>query len=176
MRLVNEFFAAMTECVQTHRGMVDKYIGDSLMAVFGAPLPDPLHALNACRAALGMRLALGDLHERWRAANRPLLEMRIGINTGAMVIGNVGTTQHFDYTVIGDEVNVASRLEGANKEFGTVVLISAATRAAAGAMIGVRSHGAIAVKGRTQPVAAFELVSVDGTAVPPISVIDDRAA
>jgi adenylate cyclase len=158
--LVNEFFAAMTEQVLLHRGMLDKYIGDSLMAVFGAPLPDSEHALNACRAALDMRSALGALHARWRAARRPCLEMRIGINTGPMVIGNMGTERRFDYTVMGDEVNVASRLEGANKELGTDILISASTRAAAGASVVARPRGRIDVKGRKQSVAVFELLAV----------------
>jgi adenylate cyclase len=156
--LVNEFFAAMTEQVLRHRGMLDKFIGDSLMAVFGAPLPDSEHAGNACRAALDMRGALAALHARWRAAGRPCLEMRIGINTGPVVIGNMGTERRFDYTVMGDEVNVASRLEGANKELGTDILISAATVAAAGAV--ARPRGMISVKGRKQQIAVFELLAV----------------
>jgi adenylate cyclase len=95
---MNEFFTAMTDAVLKHRGMLDKYIGDSLMAVFGAPLLDPKHALNACRAALDMRAALALLHARWRAEGRPCLEMGIGINTGQMVLGNMGTERRFDYT------------------------------------------------------------------------------
>jgi adenylate cyclase len=159
--LVNEYFAAMTEQVLRHRGMLDKYIGDSLMAVFGAPLPDREHARNACRAALAMRSALAVLHTRWRAIGRPCLEMGIGINTGPMVIGNMGTERRFDYTVMGDEVNVASRLEGANKELGTDILISASTLMAAGAGVVAHPHGRIEVKGRRQSVAAFELRAVD---------------
>jgi hypothetical protein len=88
--LMNEFFSAMTDVVLARRGMLDKYIGDSLMAMFGAPLPDPDHALNACRAALDMRAALASLHSRWRSEGRPCLEMRIGINTRPMVIGQYG--------------------------------------------------------------------------------------
>jgi adenylate cyclase len=160
--LVNEFFGAMTDQVLLHRGMLDKFIGDSLMAVFGAPLPDREHALNACRAALDMRRTLPALHARWRAAGRPCLEMRIGINTGPMVIGNMGTQRRFDYTVMGDEVNVASRLEGANKELGSEILISASTMAAAGAGIVARPRGRIAVKGRKQSVEVFELLAVAG--------------
>jgi adenylate cyclase len=160
--LVNEFFAAMTDRVLAHRGMLDKYVGDSLMAVFGAPLPDPGHALNACRTALAMRLALAALHARWRAEGRPCLEMRIGINTGPMVIGNMGTERRFDYTVMGDEVNVASRLEGANKELATDILISASTREAAAAAVVARPRGMIEVKGRKQLVAVFELLAVAG--------------
>jgi adenylate cyclase len=158
--LMNQFFTVMTEAVLAHRGMLDKYIGDSLMAVFGAPLPDPEHALNACRAALGMRAALALLHARWRAEGRPCLEMRIGINTGRVVIGNMGTERRFDYTVMGDEVNVAARLEGANKTLGTDILVSASTRLGAGAGIVARPQGEIEVKGRARPVEVFELVAV----------------
>jgi adenylate cyclase len=113
--------------------MLDKYIGDSLMAIFGAPLSDPEHALNACRAALDMRAALASLHAHWRTQGRPCLEMRIGINNGCMVIGNIGTERRFNCTVMGDEVNVAARLEGANKGLGTDILVSASTCAAASA-------------------------------------------
>jgi adenylate cyclase len=158
--LMNEFFTAMTDAVLARRGMLDKYIGDSLMAIFGAPLLDPEHAVNACRAALDMRAALASLHTRWRAEGRPCLEMRIGINTGCMVIGNMGTERRFNYTVMGDEVNVAARLEGANKALGTDILVSASTYAGAGARVVARPQGEIEVKGRMQPVAAFELLAV----------------
>ncbi len=158
--LMNEFFTAMTEAVLAHRGMLDKYIGDSLMVVFGAPLPDPQHALNACRAALAMRSALALLHKHWRVEGRPCLEMRIGINTGRMVIGNLGTERRFDYTVMGDEVNVAARLEGANKVLGTDILVSASTRKGAGADVNFRPRGVVEVKGRKDPVAVFELLAM----------------
>jgi adenylate cyclase len=158
--LMNKFFTAMTDAVLAHRGMLDKYIGDSLMAVFGAPLPDPEHPFNACRAAVAMREALARLHARWRVEGRPCLEMRIGINTGPMVIGNMGTERRFDYTVMGDEVNVAARLEGANKALGTGILVSASTREAAGAGVVLRPCGSIEVRGRKQPVAVFELLAV----------------
>ena len=98
--LMNEYFTAMANAVLKHRGMLDKYIGDSL-AIVGAPLPDPKHPLNACGAALDMGAALALLHARWRTKGRPCLEMRIGINTGQMVLGNMGTERRFDYT--GDE-------------------------------------------------------------------------
>jgi adenylate cyclase len=160
--LMNEFFTAMTGAVLAHRGMLDKYIGDSLMAVFGAPLPDAQHALNACRAALAMRSALAPLHKRWRAEGSPCLEMRIGINTGRMVIGNMGTERRFDYTVMGDEVNVAARLEGANKALGTDILVSASTSKGAGADAVFRPRGEVEVKGRKQPVAVFELLAATG--------------
>ena len=157
--LMNEFFTAMTEVVLAHRGMLDKYIGDSLLAVFGAPLPDRHHALRACRAALDMRAALSALHVRWRADDQPCLEMRIGISTGRMVIGNMGSERRFDYTVMGDEVNVASRLEAANNAFGTDILVSATTMEAANGPLTFSPRGQIAVKGRQQPVRVFELLA-----------------
>jgi len=157
--LMNEFFSAMTDIVLAQRGMLDKYVGDSLMAVFGAPLPDPDHARHACRAAVDMQAALASLRAGWRAGGRPSLEMRIGINTGPMVIGNMGTERHFDYTVMGDEVNVAARLEAANKSLGSEILISAATYRQLGAGAMVRPRGTIEVKGRTQPVEVFELLA-----------------
>ena len=159
---MNEFFTATTEAVLAHRGMLDKYIGDSLMAVFRAPLTDADHALNACRAALDMRAALASLHARWRAEGRPCLEMRIGINTGPMVIGNIGTERRFNYTVMGDEVNVAARLEGANKVLGTHILVSASTRSSAGPRVVARPQGEVEVKGRMRPVAAFKLLAISG--------------
>jgi adenylate cyclase len=139
------------------------------MAVFGAPLPDPEHAINACRAALAMRAALAGLHARWRSDGRPCLEMRIGINTGPMVIGNMGTERRFDYTVMGDEVNVAARLESANKALGTDVLVSASTRKRAGPDAVLQPRGVIEVKGRTQPVSVFELLAVTGQKTDPNS-------
>jgi adenylate cyclase len=163
---MNEFFTAMTDAVLAHRGMLDKYIGDSLMAVFGAPLADPHHASNACFAAIDMRAALRTLQAKWQAHGRPRLDMRVGINTGRVVIGNVGTEQRFNYTVMGDEVNVASRLEAANKELGTDILISAATAKAAEGRVVVIRRGLIAVKGRTQNVEVFELVGAADAATP----------
>jgi len=156
--LVNEFFTAMGEVVMAHRGMVDKFIGDCLMAVFGAPFAQPAHARLACEAALAMRECLGRLQERWRAAGLPPIEMRIGINSGDVVIGNMGTAQRLDYTVMGDAVNVAARLEAANRELGTRILISGATLRAAGPAFDTTSRGHLRVKGRGEPVEAYELL------------------
>jgi adenylate cyclase len=160
--LLNEFFSAMTAVVLENRGMLDKYLGDGLMALFGAPLTDRCHASNACRASIGMHGALARLNRQWHERGWPCLEMRVGINTGRVVVGNVGTEQRFDYTAIGDEVNVAARLEAANKSLGTAILVSAATVAAAGAGATVRALGAIAVKGRAQAVEVFELLAAEG--------------
>ena len=154
---MNELFAAMTDIVLKRRGMIDKYIGDSLMAVFGAPLPDPGHATHACEAAIEMRAALATLNAKWRDEGRPPLHIRVGVNSGRMVIGNVGGDRRFDYTVMGDEVNVASRLEAANKALGTDILVSAATKQRATGTFTFSARGSISVKGRQQPVSVFEL-------------------
>jgi len=145
------------------------------MAIFGAPLEDGRHASQACRASLEMCAALSSLHPRWRAKGWPCLEMRIGVNTGRMVIGNVGTERRFDYTVMGDEVNVASRLEGANKALGASILISARTAELAGSLFALAPRGAIAVKGRRRHVEAFELLGFAGEAAEdPLSVAQGR--
>src|SRR5712672_393344 len=133
VRLLNAYLSPMTDIVFRRRGTLDKYIGDALMAFFGAPLANARHALDGCEAALEMLEGLARLKERWRVENAglPDIEIGIGVNSGPMVVGNMGSAQRFSYTVMGDNVNLASRLEGLNKEYGTRVLTSGATLAAA---------------------------------------------
>src|SRR5512134_1652966 len=109
----------MTRLVLDDQGLVDKYIGDAIMAVYGAPLSMPDHAYRACHTALHMMTTLRTLQQPWVERGFPVIDIGIGINTGCMVVGNMGSALRFDYTVIGDEVNLGSRLEGVNKEFGT---------------------------------------------------------
>ena len=127
VELLNETMESMTRVLFAHDGMLDKYTGDGLVAVFGAPLPQPDHALRACRAALAMQAELTPLQARWSRPDLPPLEIGIGINTGSMIIGNMGSKERFAYTVIGDEANLGARLEAANKDFRTHILISEAT-------------------------------------------------
>jgi adenylate cyclase len=127
--LLNEYFSEMVEIVFEHHGILDKFIGDAVMAVFGTPFASEHDADNAVKAALGMQQALVEFNVRQAAAGKPGLEVRIGINSGDVVAGNIGSTRRMDYTVVGDGVNVAARLESANKYLGTGILISAATRA-----------------------------------------------
>ena len=156
---LNEYFEAMTAAIFAHRGMINDFVGDAVMAVFGAPVGDADHAWNALQSALAMNRALAALNERWQAAGLPSLRMGIGIHTGPVFAGNVGGRERIKYTVIGDPVNVASRVEGLNKELGTTVLITEETLAAIGDRVRVRDCGPIAVKGRVEKVRVFEVLT-----------------
>jgi adenylate cyclase len=150
----------MTAVVLRNGGMLDKYVGDAIMAVFGAPMELENHALAACKTALEMIGELRSLQEGWKNESKPTLDIGIGIHTGEMVIGNVGSTKRMDYTVIGDNVNLASRLEGVNKEFGTHIIISNSTYEMVKGHITVRGLGEITVKGKEKQVAVYELVEM----------------
>ena len=153
---LNTYFAALTDIVEQHGGIVDKFIGDAVVAIFGAPLDDPDHALNAVRAAIAIRTASPDAaRELARSGGRPPAT-RIGVNTGPVLIGNIGSPRRFNYTAMGDAVNLASRLESVNKRYGTLVLVSDATAQACGEAIVFREIDTVAVKGRERPVALYE--------------------
>jgi adenylate cyclase len=155
---LNEYFTRMVHLVFLHKGTLDKFVGDMVMALFGAPLSDPRHADHAVEAALDMVAELGTLNERWQAEGRPELDIGIGINTGPMIAGNIGSEAIMSYTVIGDAVNLGSRLESLNKEYGTRIIISDATRQELTGRYLLRPLGDVVVKGKTQPVAIFEVV------------------
>jgi len=159
---LNEYLSAMTAVVLRNGGMLDKYVGDAIMAVFGAPLELENHALAACKTALEMMEELSSLQGVWERQSKSILDIGIGINTGEMIIGNVGSTNRMDYTVIGDNVNLASRLEGANKALGTHIIISRSTYEGAKGHITVRGLGEIRVKGKENPVPIYELVEMKG--------------
>ncbi|GIT30947.1 MAG: hypothetical protein Ct9H300mP1_29930 [Planctomycetaceae bacterium] len=125
--LLNEYLTAMTEVVFENNGTVDKYIGDAIMAFFGAPIEDTAHPLQACRTAIRMSQRLEELRKRWRQRGLPAVNIGIGINTDTVRLGNFGSDLRFDYTVIGDGVNLAARLGGANKQYGSESLISEST-------------------------------------------------
>lgn len=156
--LINEYLTVMTGIVFENNGLLDKYIGDGLMAVYGAPIPTESHALQACRTALAMVEATKSLQEKWAAFDLPPLSIRIGINTGNMIIGNMGSDYHFDYTVMGDEVNIGARLESGNKTYGTHIIISAETRELVKDYFATRELDMFHAKGRSAPVRIFELV------------------
>ena len=158
IRLLNEYFTTMTDIILTCRGTLDKYIGDAIMAFWGAPLSLPNHASLACAAALAMREALPPLQEAWRERGLPILEVRIGLHSGPAIVGNVGSRERFNYTVMGDTVNLASRLEGVNKIYGTKILISDATFDQVQTDFLCREVDWVRVKGRQQPVAIYELL------------------
>jgi adenylate cyclase len=157
--LMNAYLSAMTDVIESHGGYVDKYIGDSIVAVFGAPADDPDHAANAARAALKCGARLDELNRDSNAFRDNKLKQRIGINSGEAVVGNFGSSRRFNYSVMSDAVNLASRLEGANKFYGTTVIASEATVALAGDGFAWRELDAVRVKGRMQPLKIFELLA-----------------
>jgi adenylate cyclase len=162
VKLMNEYFTVMTAKVFEHRGSLDKYIGDAIMAVFGAPQAEPQHAALACRSALDMLRALQTLRESWRARGIPPIDIGVGINTGPMVVGNMGSASRFNYTVVGDAVNLASRIEHLNKEYGTNILVSEYTyQVVKGEFPRAREVDRVRVRGRAQPVHLYELFPDD---------------
>lgn len=164
VRLLNVYLTQMTEKVFRHDGLLDKYIGDAIMAVFGAPIPRADHALAACRTALDMVEELRTLQREWREQGLPVLDIGIGINTGSMIVGNMGSRDRFDYTVIGDAVNLGSRIEGLNKLYGTRILLSEFTYAQVHEhFAALREVDLAQVRGRRDPVRIYELLPADGT-------------
>ena len=158
--LLNEYFTEMVGIVIQEDGVVDKYIGDAIMAVFGAPVPRPADAVHAVRAAVRMRKALAELNAKLEARALPRLRTGIGIHTGMVVAGNIGSEQRMEYTVIGDAVNLASRLETSTKDLGVDVLISEDTYERTKNVILARAVREITVKGRKQPVLAYEVLAL----------------
>jgi adenylate cyclase len=154
---LNEYFSRMVDVLFEHRGTLDKFVGDMVMGLFGAPVDDADHAEHAVQAALAMTRALDELNQRWAAAGRPVLDIGIGISTGEMVAGNIGSNAIMSYTVIGDTVNLGARLESLNKDYATRIIISDATRAALKGQYHLRPLGEVVVKGKSQPVAVFEV-------------------
>ena len=155
---LNEYFDAMTAAIFKHHGMINDFVGDAVMAVFGAPVSDPDHAWHAVQSGLDMDRALTALNARWKAAGLVELRMGIGIHTGRVFCGNVGGRERMKYTVIGDPVNVASRVEGLNKDLATTLLVTEETLKAVGDRIRVRDCGPVAVKGRVEKVRVFEVL------------------
>jgi adenylate cyclase len=155
VRQLNEYFTLMVTVLFRHRGTLDKFVGDMVMALFGAPVEDPDHADHAVAAAIDMNRELASLNRRWSAEGRPRLDIGIGINTGEMVAGNIGSEQIMSYTVIGDAVNLGARLESLTKEYGTGIIISAATRAQLKGAYPMRPLGEVTVKGKTERVAIY---------------------
>ena len=154
---LNEYFSRMVDIVFRHQGTVDKFVGDMVMALFGAPLDDAKHADHAVTAAVDMVRELGELNRKWATEGRAQLDIGVGINSGDMIAGNIGSSSIMSYTVIGDNVNLGSRLESLNKDYKTRIIISDATRARLAGTYDIRPLGDVVVKGKTKPVAIFEL-------------------
>ena len=164
---LNEYFSAMVQVLFRHHGTLDKFVGDMVMGLFGAPVADPRHADHAVAAALEMLRELDRLNAAWTAQGRPKLEIGIGINSGEMIAGNIGSDTVMSYTVIGDAVNLGARLESATKDHHARILISEATRALLTTPVPTREIGPIAVKGKAQRVVVHEVLSAECGACPP---------
>ena len=171
VHFMNEYLSAMTDIIQEQGGFVDKYIGDAIVAVFGAPLDDPNHTENAVSAALRCRDRLYRLNREPAEWQRFTLRQRIGLNSGDALVGNIGSRQRFNYTVMGDTVNVASRLEGANKYFGTTIVAAKSTFAGAAAGFLWRELDTIRVHGRDEPVSIYEPLARHGEETPKQKVV-----
>jgi adenylate cyclase len=158
--VLSDYLELASAAISTRNGTIDKFIGDAVMAFWGAPTPNDRHAVDACAAALEFRRRLSQRCAEPGGESGVPLRMRVGINTGWMLVGNIGSNERLSYTVIGDAVNVASRLEAVNKRYGTEILIGEDTRAAAGDDILVRRLDWVAVYGRTQGLAVYELLGM----------------
>jgi len=154
--LLNDYLSAMTDIIQEEGGTIDKYEGDAIIAFWNAPLDLPDHAVRAMRAALRCQARLAELRPAFKGRVGKDLYMRVGINSGPAVVGNMGSRTRFDYTMLGDAVNLASRLEGINKQYGTYTMISASTLKLAGDAYPVRELSRVAVVGRKEPVTVYE--------------------
>ncbi|MGB6430807.1 MAG: adenylate/guanylate cyclase domain-containing protein [Candidatus Acidiferrales bacterium] len=182
--LLNQYLNDMTRIVFDRGGTLDKYIGDAVMAFWGAPIEQSDHAANACRAAVEMMQRLAPLQRQWQSEGKPHLDIGIGLNTGAASVGNMGSALRYGYTALGDTVNLASRLEGLNKDYGTHILVSETTfeqvtdetaAQADGAQFVFRELDLIRVKGKTQPVGLYELIG-ERDALGDSADLDERLA
>jgi len=157
---LNEYFSHTSEIILQNKALLDKYIGDSIMAVFGVPIHRDDHAFSACKTALKIQEVLSKFYLNLDQRNKPYFETRIGINTGNVVVGNLGTASRSDYTAIGDPVNIASRLESLSKVYGTKIIISESTYNAAKNSVVARELDMVTVKGKRVPIRIFELIDL----------------
>lgn len=162
IELLNEYLSEMTDQILDHGGFLDKYIGDAIVAAFGAPLEQPDHAVKACLATIDNQQRLRELNAKFKEEGRLQIQARIGLNSGRVLVGNVGSTNRLSYTVIGDEVNLGARLEAANKYYGTYTMISERTYELARDHIEARELDMIRVVGKEKPVKVYELIDRKG--------------
>ncbi|MEM9282865.1 MAG: adenylate/guanylate cyclase domain-containing protein, partial [Verrucomicrobiota bacterium] len=153
-----EYFDAMLEVITSHHGTVDKLIGDAIVAFWGAPKDNPKHAHDAILAAIRCEEALSALNERWQSEGLPKLPTRYGISTGEVMVGNVGSANRLNYTALGDSVNLASRLEGANKHYGTRIIVSERSVSQTGDAFAWRKLDRVRVVGKSRPEVIYELL------------------
>jgi len=153
--LLHDYLTGVTEAIMERGGTVDKFLGDGLVAFWNAPVEDADHALHACEAAEAMQASVARMRARLVSEGRPPISMRIGVHTGEVVVGNMGSTKRFDYTATGDSMNLASRIEGVNKVYGTGILVSESTAAAVAGRVLLRPVDRVRVKGKHRPVDLF---------------------
>lgn len=167
--LLSVYFEELSLIIKEQKGTIDKYIGDAIMAFWGAPMPDEYHTRHACFAALYCRKKVAELNARWRAEGQPVFPTRFGLNTGNIVIGNMGSSDRMNYTIIGDNVNLAARLETTNKIYGTDIIVSQYVYEKVADEFLFRPLDIVTVKGKTQPTKIYELmaaISEDGDLAP----------
>jgi len=156
VEILNEYFSKMVSIIFHNRGTLDKFIGDAIMAFWGAPIVRPDHAWLAVKTALEMIQGLRELNRHWASRGIPPLAIGIGIHSGNVIVGNIGSDQRLDYTLIGDNVNLGSRLEGLTKQYGVEILLSETTLAQLNGRVAVRFLDLVTVKGKTVPVGIYE--------------------
>lgn len=162
MRILNRYLSVVTPQLTNEGACIDKYIGDAVVALFGAPVAHDDHALRACRGALAVQKAIGELREEFRKEGLPDVYTRVGLNTGTMMVGNIGSAQLLDYTAIGDEMNLAARLEGANKNYGTLIMMGPGTYEAVKNQVEARELDRIRVAGKSNAATVYELLAMRG--------------
>ena len=175
---MGDYFGPLSNDILSTGGTVDKYIGDAIMAFWGAPVPTEDHAIAACDAALRNQASLEQLRRRWRADGKPELFARVGIQTGDVIVGNIGSEARLNYTVMGDTVNLASRLEGLGKQYGTRILIGESTYREARSVVYARAVDRVSVKGKTEGMMVYELLAMKADARPEhleLAALSDRA-
>ncbi len=158
--LLNEYFGIMIPIIESYGGTVNKFIGDAILAVFNEPIKDKKHAQNAIRCATKMLAETNALKKKWMIENKPKIGISIGINTGTAFIGNIGTPNHLEYTVIGDTVNVASRIEAQNRQFNTQILISESTYELAKDILDVIKISSVEIRGREKHIDIYEIINI----------------
>jgi adenylate cyclase len=162
VNILNEYLTEMTSIIIRDDGLVDKYMGDAIMAFWGAPLDQPNHPIMACSSSLEMVLKLKELNKKWKNEGLPSFDIGIGINTGDAIVGNMGSSSRFDYTAMGDNVNLASRMEGLNKIYGTSIIITENTYSLVKDNFEFRRLDYVRVKGKKKSITIYELISEKG--------------
>ncbi len=168
MRLLNRYLTAVTPMLTQNGGCIDKYVGDAVVGLFGAPTAYPDHALRACKAALDVQKRLVELRTEFKKEGLPDVYTRIGLNTDTMIVGNIGSEQLMDYTAIGDGMNLAARLEGANKVYGSLILIGENTYREVHRFVVTREIDMVRVAGKENPSRIYELLGMNGTVSKPV--------